>query len=120
MEIKRLPSEIRHKKHGYDFKLIERIGKLAWYEARYIHGSTIRGYVVIRIRTKRGGRLPSGSVVSDYEEFPPESSFGGRGFFYMPKNRGIAEEKFKSLVAETKKVFALEINGNGSNDCESS
>ena len=60
------------------------------------------------------------SVVPDYEEFPPESSFGRRGFFYMPKNRGIAEEKFKSLVAETKKVFALEINGNGSNDCESS
>ena len=120
MEIKRLPSEIRHKKHGYDFKLIERIGKLAWYEARYIHGSTLRGYVVIRIRTKKGGRLPSGSVVADYEEFPSESSFGRRGFFYMPKNRAIAEEKFKSLVAETKKVFALEINSNGSNNCESS
>ena len=59
--------------------------------------------MVIRIRTKRGGRLPSGSVVSDYEEFPPESSFGGSGFFYMPKSREIAEENSKPCRRDQKK-----------------
>lgn len=110
MEIKRLPSEFTHERHGFDYKLIERIGNLAWYETRYIGGTELIGYVVIKIRTKRGGKLPSGTVLSDYEEFPPESSFGKSGSFFMPTSREIAEEKFKSLVAEAKKTLRTQIN----------
>ena len=32
---------------------------------------------------------------------------------YEVQNREITEEKFKSLVAENKKVFDLKVNGNG-------
>ena len=103
MEIKRLPSEFTHERHGFDYMLIERIGTLAWYETRYIGGTKLIGYVVAKIRTRRGGKLPSGTVLRDYEEFPPESSFGKSGSFFMPTSREIAEEKFKSLVAKAKK-----------------
>ena len=103
MEIKRLPSEFTHEWHGFDFKLIERIGNLAWYETRYIGGTKLKGYVVIKIRIRRGGKLPSGTVLLDYEEFPPESSFGKSGSFFLPTSREIAESEFKRLVAEAKK-----------------
>ena len=111
LEIKRLPSEFTRKWHGFDYKLIERIGNLAWYETRYIGGTKLKGYVVAKIRTRRGGKLPSGTVLPDYEEFPPESSFGKSGSFFLPTSREIAESEFKRLVAEVKKkVFEPKIN----------
>ena len=103
LEIKILSSEFTHERHGFDYKLIERIGNLAWYETRYIGGTELIGYVVAKIRTRRGGKLPSGTVLLDYEEFPPESSFGKSGSFFLPTSREIAESEFKRLVAEAKK-----------------
>ena len=100
---KRLPNKISHKNQGLEYKLIERIGNVAWYEVRYLGGSVLQGYAVIKIRVRKGGKLPSGKVLPDYEEFPPQSDFGTRGDFYMPKNRAMAEKKFSDLVAMSEK-----------------
>ena len=102
-KIKKLPKLIIHKKQGLEYKLIERIGNVAWYEVRYLGGSVLQGYAVIKIRVRKGGKLPSGKVLPDYEEFPPQSDFGTRGDFYMPKNRAMEEKKFSDLVAMSEK-----------------
>ena len=100
---KRLQNKISHKNQGLEYKLIERIGNVAWYEVRYLGGSVLQGYVVIKIRVRKGGKLPSGKVLPDQEEFPPKSDFGKRGDFYMPKNRAMAEKQFRDLVAMSEK-----------------
>ena len=60
-------------------------------------------YAVIRIRVRKGGKLPSGKVLTDYEEFPPQSDFGKRGDFYLPESRAKAEKQFSELVAKSEK-----------------
>ena len=102
-KIKGLPELIIHKNQGLEYKLIERIGNVAWYEVRYLGGSVLQGYAVIKIRLRKGGKLPSGKILPDQEEFPPQSDFGKRGDFYMPKNRAMAEKKFSDLVAMSEK-----------------
>ena len=101
-KIKGLPELIIHKNQGLEYKLIERIGNVAWYEVRYLGGSVLQGYAVIKIRVRKGGKLPSRKVLPDYEEFPPESAFGIRADFYLPKSKAIAEKRFRKLVAEAK------------------
>ena len=49
----KLPKFIKHKKQGFDYSLIEREGRIAWYEARYLNGSELVGYVVVKIRVKK-------------------------------------------------------------------
>ena len=66
-KIKGLPELIIHKNQGLEYKLIERIGNVAWYEVRYLGGSVLQGYAVIKIRVRKGGKLPSGRVLTDYE-----------------------------------------------------
>ena len=102
-KIKGLPELISHKNQGLEYKLIERIGNVAWYEVRYLGGSVLQGYAVIKIRLRKGGKLPSGKILPDQEEFPPQSDFGKRGDFYMPKNRAMAEKHFSELVAKSEK-----------------
>ena len=102
-KIKGLPELIIHKNQGLEYKLIERIGNVAWYEVRYLGGSVLQGYAVIKIRVRKGGKLPSGKILPDQEEFPPQSDFGTRGDFYMPKNRAMAEKQFRDLVAKSEK-----------------
>ena len=102
-KIKKLPKLIIHKKQGLEYKLIERIGNVAWYEVRYLGGSVLQGYAVIKIRVRKGRKLPSGKVLTDYEEFPPKSDFGKRGDFYLPENRAMAVKKFSELVAKSEK-----------------
>ena len=102
-KIKKLPKLIIHKKQGLEYKLIERIGNVAWYEVRYLGGSVLQGYAVIKIRVRKGRKLPSGKVLTDYEEFPPQSDFGKRGDFYKPESRFKAEKQFRELVAKSEK-----------------
>tara|TARA_Y100001934_G_scaffold223036_1_gene266357 strand:+ start:179 stop:493 length:315 start_codon:yes stop_codon:yes gene_type:complete len=102
IKFKRLTEKFRHENQGFEYQLIERIGNVAWYEARYLGGSELKGYAVAKIRVKKGGKLPSGKVLPDYEEFPPESAFGIRADFYLPKSKAIAEKRFRKLVAEAK------------------
>ena len=102
-KIKKLPELIIHKKQGLEYKLIERIGNVAWYEVRYLGGSVLKGYAVIKIRVRKGGKLPSGKVLPYQEEFPPQSDFGKRGDFYKPESRFKAEKKFSDLVAMSEK-----------------
>ncbi|MDC0157303.1 hypothetical protein OAK38_06055 [Verrucomicrobia bacterium] len=97
-KIKKLPSEF--KALGYDLTLIERTGKIAWYEARYVNGTKIKGYFVLKIRVKRAQNAPSGKFVPAYEEGPVESEGGQRAHFYMANSRDLAKGHFEVLVAE--------------------
>ena len=101
-KIKRLSQKFRHENQGFDYQLIERRGNAVWYEARYIDGSELKGFVVANIRVRKGGKLPSGIVLADYEEFPPKSEFGKRADFFMPMSKDIAEKQFRKLAAESK------------------
>ena len=96
----RLPKQIRHKKGGFDYTLIKREGKIAWYEARYLNGSELTGFVVIKIRIKKATILPSGRINACREVFPSPSEFGKRAWFYMPKSRSASEAHYTELVEE--------------------
>jgi len=98
-----LPELIIRKNQGLECKLIERIGNVAWYEVRYLGSSVLKGYAVIKIRVRKGGKLPSGKILTDYEEFPPQSDFGKRGYFHKPESRIKAEKQFSELVAKSEK-----------------
>ena len=101
----RLSQFIRHEKQGFDYSLIKRDGKIAWYEARYLNGSELVGYVVIKIRTKKETKLPNGEITPFREVFPSPSEFGKRGWFYMSPNRSASESHYRELVLEaTKKI----------------
>jgi hypothetical protein len=98
-KIRILPSKFTCKL-GYDVTLIERIGRIAWYEARYVNGTKLQGYFVAKIRVRKEAISPRGKVIQSYEQFPPESEGGRMGHFYMPKSRDVAEAHFDALVAE--------------------
>ena len=101
----RLPQFIRNKKQGFDYSLVMRDGRIAWYEARYLKGSELVGYIVIKIRTKKASKLPSGYTAACREVFPSPSEFGKRGWFYMSPNRSASESHYRELVLEaTKKM----------------
>jgi hypothetical protein len=99
----RLPAFIRHKKQGFDYSLVMRDGRIAWYEARYLKGSELVGYIVIKIRTKKASKLPSGYTAACREVFPSPSEYGKMGWFYMPTSRSASEAHFMELVEADKK-----------------
>ena len=101
--LERIPAFIRHKKQGFDYSLIKRDGRIAWYEARYLNGSELVGYIVIKIRTKKATTLPSGITAACREVFPSPSEYGKMGWFYMPKSRSASEAHFMELVEGDKK-----------------
>ena len=96
-EFRKLPANFTSKS-GYDIRLIERQGAIAWYEARYVKGEKLQGYIVAKISTEKAQTLPSGKKLPDREVFPRESKFGKTGWFYMPKSRDIAEAHYQELV----------------------
>jgi hypothetical protein len=98
----KLPELVKHKKQGFDYSLIEREGRIAWYEARYLNGSELVGYVVVKIRVRKGTMLPSGLLTSCREVFPAPSEFGKFGWFYMPKSRSASKSHYKELVEAEK------------------
>ena len=85
----------------FDFKLIERIGNLAWYETRYIGGTKLKGYVVVKIRTRREGSSPR-EPCSRLRRVSPESSLEKVALSSCPQVERL-ESEFKRLVAEAKK-----------------
>lgn len=97
---KRLPKKHTLRQQGYDYSLIERKGDRAWYEARYINGTDIKGYVAITVTKRKGSKFPDGRVLPDRECFPSESEFGTLGWFFMPTSRHLAEKRFNELVAK--------------------
>lgn len=97
-----LPSFKQHKRQGFDYSLIKRDGRIAWYEARYLNGSELVGYVVVKIRVRKGTMLPSGLLTSCREVFPAPSEFGKFGWFYMPKSRSASKSHYKELVEAEK------------------
>ena len=107
--IEKLPNFIRHERHGFEYTLINREGNKAWYEARYLNGSELVGYVVAKIRIKSANKLPSGIPLPAREEFPVPSSFGKRGWFYMPKSRSIAQAHYFELLRQNEKKLDVKI-----------
>ena len=93
-----LPSFKQHKRQGFDYSLVKRDGRIAWYEARYLNGSELKGWVVAKIRTRGEEKFPDGYTLPPREIFPKESKFGEDGWFYMPKSRTIAENHYLDLV----------------------
>jgi len=100
---KKLPKSLRKVKHGYDFTLIKRKGDIAWYEARYLNGNELQGYVVAKIRKRNEHTYPNGIVEEAHEYFPAPSAFGQDAWFYMAKSKSIAEEHFMSLSRKNRR-----------------
>ena len=100
IEPKRLPALIWHNKQGFEYLLVKREGNVALYEARYLNGSELTGFVVIKIRIKKATILPSGRINACREVFPSPSEFGKRAWFYMPKSRSASEAHYTELVEE--------------------
>jgi hypothetical protein len=98
VKYKRLPKLVKPRGQGFEYHLVKRKGNIAWYEARYLNGSELKGWVVAKIRTRGEEKFPDGYTLPPREIFPKESRFGKDGWFYMPKSRSIAEEHFVSLT----------------------
>ena len=96
----KLTKKFTSNSHGYDYSLIARKDNSAWYEARYINGSDIKGYVVASIFKRKANVFPNGDKLPDRECFPSPSDFGRLAWFYMPKSKEIAEERYKELVSK--------------------
>jgi len=92
-----LPSNFE--RSGILYKLIERNGMIAIYEA-YLPNRTdvLYGYAVARIKHEKEARFKNGHVIPARERFPSPSRFGTYGFFYMPKSREKAFEHYQELV----------------------
>lgn len=100
IKYKKLPEKITHKQHGFDYTLIKREGKIAWYEARYIRGNKLEGYMVAKIKNQPPSTLKGGHYYPARELLPSKSEFGKLGRFYLPTSRHIAEDRYNEWVAK--------------------
>ena len=89
---------------GYDVTLIKRKGRIAWYEARYVNGEDLQGYIVAKIKNRAESTLPNGTVIPAFEQFPPASEFGTYGWFYMKNSRQRSGRHFDVLVAKDEQL----------------
>ena len=95
------PLATSFKRAGSLIKLIQRTANIALYEARNPKDcELLRGYIVARIRNKKGTTLKGGKVLCAREIFPPRSKFGKDGWFYMPTSFGTATAHFEALIAK--------------------
>ena len=92
-----LPSTFE--RSGILYKLIERNGMIAIYEA-YLPNRTdvLYGYAVARIKHEKEARFKNGHVIPARERFPSPSKFGIYGDFFMPKAESIAHARYKEWV----------------------
>lgn len=96
-EYKLLPSTFE--RSGIQYKLIERNGMIAIYEAyRPNRPDVLYGYVVARITHEKEARFKNGHVIPARERFPSPSKFGIYGDFFMPKAESIAHARYKEWV----------------------
>ena len=93
-----LPEKFTGVAHGYDFSLIKRQGDIALYEARWINGSELQGYVVAKIFRRPARSYPNGIAEPAKEYFPSPSQFGPRARFFLRTSKHIAERRFSDLV----------------------
>ena len=94
---KMLPSTFE--RSGILYKLIERNGMIAIYEA-YLPNRTdvLYGYAVARIKHEKEARFKNGHVIPARERFPSPSKFGFYGDFFMPKAESKAHARYKEWV----------------------
>ena len=92
-----LPSTFE--RSGIQYKLLERDGMIAIYEA-YLPNRTdvLYGYVVARIKHEKEAHFKNGYVIPARERFPSPSKFGIYGDFFMPKAESIAHARYKEWV----------------------
>ena len=84
---------------GILYKLIERNGMIAIYEAyRPNRPGVLYGYVVARITHEKEARFKNGHVIPARERFPSPSKFGIYGDFFMPKAESKAHARYKEWV----------------------
>ena len=96
-EYKLLPSTFE--RSGILYKLIERNGMIAIYEAyKPNRTDVLYGYVVARITHEKEARFKNGYVIPARERFPSPSKFGIYGDFFMPKAESIAHARYKEWV----------------------
>mgnify|MGYP000285063641 FL=1 len=92
-----LPSTFE--RSGIQYKLLERDGMIAIYEA-YLPNRTdvLYGYVVARIKHEKEAHFKNGHVIPARERFPSPSKFGIYGDFFMPKAESKAHARYKEWV----------------------
>jgi hypothetical protein len=84
---------------GILYKLLERDGMIAIYEAyKPNRTDVLYGYVVARITHEKEARFKNGYVIPARERFPSPSKFGIYGDFFMPKAESIAHARYKEWV----------------------
>ena len=94
---KMLPSTFE--RSGILYKLIERNGMIAIYEAyKPNRKDVLYGYVVARITHEKEARFKNGYVIPARERFPSPSKFGIYGDFFTPKAESIAHARYKEWV----------------------
>ena len=98
----KLPSIIKHASQGYEYSQIAREGNVAWYEARYLNGSELKGFVVAKIRIKNATIMPSGKVMAKQEKFPSRSEFGKYGWFFLKESRDKAQNHYQKLLYQVR------------------
>ncbi len=92
-----LPSTFE--RSGIQYKLLERDGMIAIYEAyKPNRTDVLYGYVVARITHEKEARFKNGYVIPARERFPSPSKFGIYGDFFMPKAKDIADSRYKEWV----------------------
>ena len=99
---KPLGKEFKHCEYYY--REVKRDGMRGIYECFETPArDKIFGYVVAKIRTRKGTTWPDGTQTEPREVFPAVSEFGQSGWFYMPrdgKGLALAEKRFQKLNPE--------------------
>ena len=98
----KLPSLIKHAKQRHEYSQIAREGNVAWYEARFLNGSKLRGFVVAKIRIKNATTMPSGKFMPKQEKFPSRSEFGKYGWFFLKESRDKAQNHYQKLLYQVR------------------
>jgi hypothetical protein len=104
-EYRILPPEF--KRSGWNYSLLSRTGMVAIYEQRDpAYPDKPSGYVVARIVRVPETEFPKNRIMPAREKFPSPSKFGKYGWFYMPKSKNKAFERYREIISRYESAHA--------------